>query len=71
MFVSKRLWYLPSRVSCLDVDDETREALRSIARGRTLLIDYFACAARWASASGIFNSAGWMNANRCQTACCC
>jgi hypothetical protein len=40
-------WYLPPHVSCLDIDFPTRDELRTSARGRALLIDYFACAARW------------------------
>jgi hypothetical protein len=45
--MSKGVWYLPPLVSCLDVDHETCEALRAIARGPILLINYFAYAARW------------------------
>jgi len=44
---SSGFWYLPPQVSCLDVDPETREELRTSAHGRVLLIDYFAYAARW------------------------
>ncbi|HEY8870306.1 MAG TPA: hypothetical protein VIM30_13075 [Candidatus Limnocylindrales bacterium] len=40
-------WYLPPQVSCLEVDRETRDELRTIARGRAVLIDYVAYAARW------------------------
>jgi len=45
--MSTGLWYFPTQVSCLDVDRETRDELRTIARGRAVLIDYFAYAARW------------------------
>lgn len=44
---STGFWYLPMQVSCLDVDRETCEELRTIACGRAVLIDYFAYAARW------------------------
>jgi hypothetical protein len=47
MGTSTGFWYLTTQVSCLDVDQETRDALRTIARGRAVLIDYFAYAARW------------------------
>jgi hypothetical protein len=46
MATSAGFWYVPRRVSCLDVDRETRDELRSIARGRVVVIDYFAYAAR-------------------------
>lgn len=46
MAASTGFWYLPPQVSCLDVDDETRDELRTIAGDRVVLIDYFACAAR-------------------------
>lgn len=47
MASSGGFWYFPRQVSCLDVDRETRNELRTIARGRAILIDYFAYAARW------------------------
>jgi hypothetical protein len=47
MVRSTAYWYVPPPVSCLDVDRATRDELRTIARGRAVLIDYFACAARY------------------------
>lgn len=46
-------WYLPTQVSCLGVDRETRDELRTIAGGRALVIDYFAYAARWGLRFGV------------------
>ena len=45
--MSTGCWYLPPPVSCLRVDYETRAELAALARGRALIIDYFAYAARW------------------------
>ena len=40
------VWYLPPPVSCLHVDREARDELVALARGRALIIDFFAYAAR-------------------------
>jgi hypothetical protein len=47
MVIRAGFWYLPPQVSCLDVDRETRDELRTMGHGRAILIDYFAYAARW------------------------
>lgn len=38
------VWYSPPHVTCLRIDSATRQELVVIARGRALLIDYFATA---------------------------
>lgn len=47
MATAAGLSYFPRQVSCLDVDRETCDELRAIARGRAVVIDYFAQAVRW------------------------
>lgn len=47
MAASTGFWYLPPPVSCLEVEDETRDELHAIAGDRAVLIDYVAYAARW------------------------
>lgn len=41
------MWYVPGHVSCLRVDEGTRDELAEMGRGRALLIDYFAYAGRF------------------------
>ena len=41
------VWYLPPPVSCLHVDCEARDGAAALARGRALIIDFSACAARY------------------------